>query len=110
MADVIVMGNRTQTQSLYMHHAGHLPRLVGGQLRLGAELHPPLSSCCPTAVGARQDASPLVLSEGREEGQDAFAQGWATSTASWASYLTGLRTTGSRLYSKIAKRCVISLS
>ena len=44
-----------------MNHAGRLSLLVGSQLGLGAELHPPLSSCCPTAVGARQDASPLVL-------------------------------------------------
>ena len=43
-----------------MNHAGHLSLAVGSQLRLGTELHPSLLRCYPAAVGARQDASPLV--------------------------------------------------
>ena len=50
-----------------------LPFLVGSQLCLGAEFRPPLSRCCATTVGARQDAScPLRERTGRP---GCFAQG-----------------------------------
>lgn len=70
MADVVVMRYRTQTLPR-LHHADGLAPLMRCQLWLGPELDAPFPGGCATTVGAGQDARSLVLSQGRQESEDA---------------------------------------